>query len=159
MYYYTVSMLIDWNIKYDIYASLCVVKDCAFAVKMGESRTMCTVLDCITVLIFMKLLEAPPTISGGAVLPTYIGGWLVGEGSQLMKLTLNCKRCLISIYLLYLSWPASCFVWKVFVDSITRAVFLTLQRSEPLLRRALPFSVIHEGHTDNHSLVCQQLTR
>lgn len=85
MYYYTVSMLIDWNIKCDIYASLCVVKHCAFAVKTGESITVCIALDCIAVLMLVKLLEAPPTISGGAVLPAYIGGWLVGEGHSLLS--------------------------------------------------------------------------
>lgn len=69
------SMLIDRNIKYDIYASLYVVKYCVFAVKMGKSRTLCIVLDCITVLIFVVLREAPSTVSGGPVLPIWAGGW------------------------------------------------------------------------------------
>lgn len=76
MYYYTMSILIDWNIKYDIYASLCVVKHCVFAVKTRKSNIVCVVLDCITVLIFVVLCEAPPTFSGGLFCQhTRAGGW------------------------------------------------------------------------------------
>lgn len=76
------SMLIDRNIKYDIYASLYVVKYCVFAVKMGKSRILCIVLDCITVLIFVVLHEAPPTVSGG--LFCQYGRVAGGGGSQLI---------------------------------------------------------------------------
>lgn len=113
MYYYTVSMLIDWNIKCDIYASLCVVKHCAFAVKTGESITVCIALDCIAVLMFVKLLEAPPTISGGGCSASIHWRVAGGGGSQPIELTLNYTRCLIYISLLCLIGPAPCFVWEV----------------------------------------------
>lgn len=88
------SMLIDWSIKYDIYASFCVVKHCGFAAKTGKGRTVCTVLDYIIVLISVVLREAPPTVLG-QVCTAIIHGW-VGGGSHLIELT-NYKRCLSCI--------------------------------------------------------------
>lgn len=152
------SMLIDRNIKYDIYASLYVVKYCVFAVKMGKSRTLCIVLDCITVLIFVVLREAPPTVSGGPVLPIWAGGWWGRvtadlahlEPQKMPHLHLSPVCELASILLCLEGFIDSCFYSCGLLD---------LRRSEPPLGRARPFSDIHQGHTDTHSLVCQQLTR
>lgn len=59
--YHHINTLIDWNINYDVYASLCVAKYFASAVK---SR---------------KQLNGSSHCMGG-LLPTYMGGWLTGEG-------------------------------------------------------------------------------
>lgn len=117
-------MLIDWNIKCDIYASLCVVKHCAFAVKMGESITVCIVLDCITVLMFVKLLEAPPTISGGLFCQhTLAGGWWGRVTAYWAHLELHKMPHLH--FSPVFEWACTLLCLGGFVDSITRAVSLT----------------------------------
>lgn len=60
--YYHINTLIDWNINYDVYASLCVAKYCASAVKSRE-----------------KIEQFLP-LYGGGLLPKYMGCWLMGEG-------------------------------------------------------------------------------
>lgn len=74
------SMLIDWNIKYDIYASLFVLKYCVSTVKMGKSRLSQD----------YHSADICGTLCGGC-LPTHMSGRLGGGGSQLIELTLNYK--------------------------------------------------------------------
>lgn len=153
------SMLIDWNIKYDIYASLCVVKHCFCCENKGQCPLCWTVSQCWYSWRSVKPL--PPSRGGvGAVLPKYMDGWLVGDGHSWLSSPWTTKDASFTF--------VSC-IWVglhlALFERFYRFLFLLMWSPWPPLGRVLPFSdclcdcLCVTGHTDNHSLVCQQLTR
>lgn len=118
--YYHINKLIDWNINYDVYASLCVEKYCASAVKSRK-----------------KLNCSSHCMGGGAPANIHtVGRWLMGEGHSWLNSPWPTNDASFASFPTL--WVA---LYGRFNGFFCFSLFCALcNRPEPPLGRALPIS-------------------